>query len=223
MKFTILSIHPKLAAAFAEEGLLAKAKAKGAVQIEAVDIRDFSDAPHHKVDDKTYGGGPGMILKPEPIARALQKIKSEAGVDSKIRTIVLSAKGKKFNQEAAHRLAKYDQLVFICGRYEGIDERIAEFYADEEICIGDYVMMGGEVAAAVVIETVARLLPNVIGNPKSLEAESFSSEIGTEYEQYTRPPVFEGHEVPAVLQNGNHKEIEKWRRKRQGDQGRSKK
>jgi tRNA (guanine37-N1)-methyltransferase len=211
MKFSILTIHPSLATAFSADGLLAKAQQKNLIQIEAVNIRDFSDPPHHRVDDKSYGGGPGMVLKPEPIARALQKIKSEAQVSSKIRTIVLSAKGKQFTQEVAHRLSKYDQLIFICGRYEGIDERIADFYADEEISIGNYVMMGGEVAAAAIIETVARLLPGVIGNPQSLEAESFSTDLDAEYEQYTRPPVFEGHEVPAVLQSGNHREIEKWR------------
>ncbi|MDB5037834.1 MAG: trmD [Bacteriovoracaceae bacterium] len=210
MKFSLLTIHPSILAGICSDGLLSKAQKKNLLKIDIVNIRDFADAPHFKVDDKPYGGGPGMVLKCEPIARAVEAAKAK-NPDSKTRVIVFSAKGKKFNQTSVHRLLKYEHLILICGRYEGIDERIADYYADEEIRIGDYVLMGGEVAAGVVVEAVGRQVPGVLGNPNSLVAESFSQEILKEHAQYTRPPVFDGHEVPEVLLEGNHSLIEKWR------------
>ncbi len=211
MKFTFLSIHPGIFESLFKESLLAKAIHAHKIEVSVVNPRDFSDPPHHRVDDKPYGGGPGMVMKPEPIVRALQKIIPE-NERKKTRVIVLAAKGKSFTQATAEDWKKnYDHLVFICGRYEGIDERVKEFYADEEVRIGDYVLMGGEIAAAVILETVARLVPGVLGNPNSLEVESFGATKNLEYPQYTRPEEFDGHRVPEVLLNGNHAEISKWR------------
>jgi len=211
LKFTVLTIHPELLNSFLGEGLLAKALEKKRVEIRIVNIRDYSDPPHHRVDDKPYGGGPGMVLKVEPIARAIQDCIQKG---ERSRVIVLAAKGKLFTQTHARRLqVKFDHLIFVCGRYEGIDERVAEFYADEELRIGNYVLMGGEVAASVVIEAVARLCRGVLGNSESLADESFSTPNKKEYEHYTRPPQFEGHEVPEVLMGGNHSEIRKWRKR----------
>lgn len=210
MRLSLLTIHPQIFSGFISEGLIAKATQKNLIQFDIQNIRDYSDAPHHRVDDKSYGGGPGMVLMCEPIVRALRACRSTEN-PKKTRTILLAAKGKKFTQKVAHRLSKYDQLVFICGRYEGVDERIAEHYIDEEIRIGDYVMMGGEVASMVMIEAIVRLLPGVLGNPLSTQDESFSSAMVEEYGQYTRPREFEGHLVPEVLVRGNHREIEKWR------------
>lgn len=208
MKFSVISIHPALFDRFQTEGLLGKAFQSRHLELNLVNPRDFADAPHFRVDDKPYGGGPGMVMKPEPIARALRSLSLDP---KKSRVVLLAAKGKKFTQAVARKWSKLDQLVLICGRYEGIDERITENFVDDEIRIGDYVLMGGEVAAQVVMEAVGRLLPSVIGNPDSLQDESFGKQDEKEYAQYTRPPEFEGHRVPDVLLKGNHKEIEKWR------------
>jgi tRNA (guanine37-N1)-methyltransferase len=208
-KFSILTIHPGLFEGFRSESLLGKAASEGKIQLDIVNIRDFADPPHFRVDDKPFGGGPGMILKCEPIVKAL---KSVVVSSERTRIVVLSAKGKAFTQSKARTFSsRYDHLILICGRYEGIDERIAEFYAHEELRVGDYILMGGEVAAMIVVETVARLLTGVVGNPDSLVAESFSSEIKLEHEQYTRPREFEGYPVPEALLSGNHKTIQKWR------------
>ena len=150
-----------------------------------------------------------MVMKCEPIVKALKHCCPAPS--KKTRVVLLSAKGKKFNQSIARRWLKYEQIVLICGRYEGVDERINENYVDEEVRIGDYVLMGGEVAAGVIVETVGRLLPGVLGNPDSIVNESFSEDMEKEYAQYTRPPLFEGHAVPEVLLKGNHSEIKKWR------------
>lgn len=209
MRFSILTIHPQFFTGFLTEGLIGKAIARAKLELSIVDIRDFADAPHFRVDDKPYGGGPGMVLKPEPIVRALQSLKKFPG--EKSRVIVFSAKGQAFTQSKAQDYSKIDHLILICGRYEGIDERVAQFYADEEVRVGDYVLMGGEVAAEIVVEATSRLIPGILGNEESTTDESFSGGCEKEYPQYTRPPVFDGHEVPAVLQRGHHKEIQKWR------------
>jgi tRNA (guanine37-N1)-methyltransferase len=209
VKFSLLTIHPEILLPFSEAGLLGKAQKRNLIDIRIHNIRDFADPPHYRVDEKPYGGGPGMVMKVEPITRAVRAISD--GPNLKKRIIVLSAKGKKFDQKIAHRFLSYDQLILICGRYEGIDERVYEHFADEEVRVGDYVLMGGEVAAAVIVEAVARLVPGVLGNPISVEQESFSSVMAREYAQYTRPPEFEGHLVPEVLLKGHHSEIEKWR------------
>lgn len=211
MKFSILTIHPAVADGVFLDGLMKKALEKNYVSKAIIDIRDFSDLPHRRVDDKPYGGGPGMIFRPEPLAGAIQKTRADLPENSRV--IVLSAKGKKFTQETAKRLSRYNHLILVCGRYEGIDERVIEHYADEEISVGDYVLMGGEVAAGVVIESVSRYVPGVLGNSESLQEESFNAELPTgEYPQYTRPQSFEGHDVPEVLVGGDHAAIQKWRK-----------
>lgn len=209
MRFSVLTIHPQMLAGFFEEGLLHKSQKKGSIEIQTVDIRKFADAPHFRVDDKPYGGGAGMVLQCEPIVRALRSVQKKT---EKTRVVVLSAKGKPFTQKKATAFKKYDHLILICGRYEGIDERVADFYADEELRVGDYVLMGGELAAGIVIESVARLLPGVLGNPSSISDESFSEARRLEYDQYTRPPAFEGKAVPEVLLTGNHQKISAWRK-----------
>lgn len=215
MNFSILTIHPEIFEGFTKAALIGKAIEKRLIDIRLLNVRDFSQPPHHRVDDKSYGGGPGMVMMVEPIVKSLRSIalrEAELGVDKKnIRTILLSAKGRRFTQKNAKRLSRYKSLRLICGRYEGVDERIAEHFIDEEVRIGDYVLMGGEVAAMVMVESIARWIPNVLGNSQSLESESFSEHFKTEYGQYTRPRDFEGLLVPEVLVKGNHGEIEKWR------------
>jgi tRNA (guanine37-N1)-methyltransferase len=211
MRLSILTIHPGYFDGVLREGLIKKAIQKKFLQIQIVDIRQYASNKHKRVDDQPYGGGPGMVLKVEPIVQCLRSISSPK---EKTRVVVLAAKGKKFTQKMSARFSKVDHLILICGRYEGIDERVSRYYADEEIRIGDYVLMGGEAAASVVLEATARHLPGVLGNPDSLIEESFSAGAEREHEQYTRPPSFEGHLVPEVLLNGNHAEIQRWRKQR---------
>lgn len=210
MKFDIITIFPDLFKSFANEALIARAQAKKIISITPHFLREWGEGPHRKVDDRPYGGGAGMVMTPTPIAKALAKIKIKK---SKCKIIVFSAKGKVFTQATARRYAKLDQLIMICGRYEGIDERVARYLADEEVSIGEYVLFGGEVPAMVVMEAVTRLLPGALGKPESLKEESFSK-IGLEYPHYTRPEVFQKHKVPPVLLSGNHAKIEAWRKKK---------
>ncbi len=209
MRLSILTIHPGYFEGVLREGLIKKSIQSKTIDIQIVDIRQFATDKHKRVDDQPYGGGPGMVLKVEPIVRCLNAITVSG---EKTRVVVLAAKGKKFTQKMSARFAKVDHLILICGRYEGIDERVSQFYADEEVRIGDYVLMGGEAAASVVLEATARHLPGVLGNPDSLIDESFSVGAEREHEQYTRPPDFEGHLVPEVLLKGNHAEIKRWRK-----------
>ena len=196
-----------------KESLLQKAQQKGLLKIKIHNLRDFAADKHRKVDDTPYGGGPGMVLKVEPITRAVQFVKSKvpgrAGKSEKVRVILFSLRGKKFDQKEAHRLAKYDQLIFICGRYEGVDERIAKYVADEELSIGDFILSGGELPAAIVIEAVSRLIPGLLGKEASLEEKKGS------YPVYTKPEaVFlngKKRRVPKALLSGNHKKIAAWR------------
>lgn len=212
MKLTILSVHPRMVKAFFSEGLLAKAVARGLLEVQFVDIRKFADAPHFRVDDKPYGGGAGMVLKVDVLDRALRSVVGENRT-SGTHICVLSAKGRRFTQSVARRWGKLKHLVLICGRYEGIDERVRQLWANSEMRIGDYVLMGGEAAAAVVAEAVARLVPGVLGNPASLADESFSKPGRREYPQYTRPAEFRGQTVPKPLLNGNHREISQFRKR----------
>ncbi len=226
MKFEIITIFPEIFKSFSNEALIARAQEKKIITITPHFLREWGEGPHRKVDDRPYGGGAGMVMTPEPIAKALASVKRKSKSDlpdsqaGKRRVIVFSAKGKVFNQAMARKYAKLDQLIMICGRYEGIDERVAQYLADEEVSIGEYVLFGGEVPAMVVMEAVTRLLPGAIGKPESLIEESFSSIVKgqmsnvLEYPHYTRPEVFQKHKVPPVLLSGNHAKIEEWRKKK---------
>jgi len=218
MRFDIITIFPKIFDSYFSESILKRAQAKDLVEINVFNLRDFAYDRHKTVDDRPYGGGFGMVLMAEPIIKAVKAIKKKK--DSKV--ILLSAKGKKFDQKMAKKFSKSDQIIIICGRYEGIDERI-NFIADEEISIGDYILTGGELAAMVMVDSVARLIPGVIAEG-SLEEESFSKDLPAgkagkylEYPHYTRPEevVIGGkkRKVPQVLLSGDHKKIEEWRKK----------
>ena len=223
MKFDIITIFPDLFKGFLSESLLARAQKKGLLSIKTHDLRKWTKDRHKTVDDRPYGGGAGMILKIEPIFKAVATLRraslAQGGRKKTTRVVLLSAKGKTFTQKNARRLVKYDQLIFICGRYEGVDERVAKYVADEEISIGNYILFGGEVPAMVLIEAVSRLIPGVIAKPESVKFESFSDKEAKtkEYPQYTRPEVFElgGKKlsVPKVLLSGDHKKITQWRQK----------
>lgn len=224
MHFDILTIFPGMFDSYTSESLLKRAQAAGHISIAIHNIRDFATDKHHKTDDTPYGGGAGMVMKVEPIWNAVQALEvarrgsgGEVTGGQKSRIILLSAKGTIFRQEDARRLSAYDRLTFICGRYEGVDERVAEYIADEELSIGEYVLMGGELPALVVLDAVARLVPGVLGNETSAKTESHS-EVGIlEYPQYTKPEVFHDWRVPEVLLGGNHADIDAWRRKHAKD------
>ncbi len=259
MRFDILTIFPELFKPFGETGIIGRGQEAGLIEVGAINIRDFTTDKHRTVDDTPYGGGAGMVLKIEPIAKAIDSIndqfpmtndqsnpnvqmtrntpsRSPSKEGEKTRIVVLSARGEQFTQVKAEEYAKLDQLVLICGRYEGIDQRVADHLADEEISIGPYVLNGGEAAAMVVVEAVARLVPGVLGNAESLKEESYSvsspdkgegegrksdltpnpsPNLGEgkriEYPQYTKPEEFKGWKVPEALLSGNHEEIKKWR------------
>lgn len=207
--FHVLTLFPDLIRQATSYSLLKKAQEAGIIEIRTYNIRDHATDRHKTVDDVPYGGGPGMVMKVEPVARCLALARSQAAPGTK--AYLLSAAGVLFNQEMAKAFAKEPSLILVCGRYEGVDERIAEYYVDGEVSIGDYVLSGGEVGALAIIEAVSRLLPGVVGNEESLAEESHVGGL-LEYPHYTRPRVFEGHEVPQVLLSGNHKEIERFRR-----------
>jgi len=209
MKFDILTLFPKIFSSPFQESILGKAIEKGLVQIRTVNIRDFTLDKHQVVDDTPYGGGQGMVMKGEPIARAIEWVKSQ---NPSVWTIFLTPQGKPFNQKMAQELSSRSHLVLLCGRYEGIDERVRKLFADEEISIGDYVLTGGELAAMVLVDAVSRLLPGVLGSDRSAEEDSFFQSL-LEYPQYTRPPNFRGMGVPEVLLSGNHAAISRWRRR----------
>jgi tRNA (guanine37-N1)-methyltransferase len=197
--------------------VIARAREYGKLELRIHNLRDWTDDRHKTVDDRPFGGGEGMLLKPEPVFAAVEAIFPErAGRarSARRRVVLLSAQGRKFDQEGARRLGDAEELLLICGRYEGVDERVAEHLADEELAIGDYVLSGGELAAAVVIEVVARLLPGVLGNADSAVFESFAgAERVLDCPQYTRPAEFRGWRVPQVLLSGNHEQIRQWRRR----------
>jgi tRNA (guanine37-N1)-methyltransferase len=210
MRFDIISIFPQVFDSYFSESIMKRAQGCGAVEIYAHNLRDYTTDKHKTVDDTPYGGGAGMVMKVEPIFKAVNDVKSQSSAE-KIRTILFSAKGKRYTQRDAERLAKYDQLIFVCGRYEGVDERVAEHVVDEEISIGDFVLTGGEIPAMIVVDSITRLLPGVLGNEISAQTESHSEEGYLEHPQYTKPEKFGEWEVPNVLLSGNHAEIEKWR------------
>ena len=207
MKFTVLTLFPEIPRAFFESSIMAKAVEKGIIAYDLVNIRDFAHDRHHTCDDAPYGGGAGQLLLPEPLGQALDSVQAY-----KKHVIYVTPSGKPFTQKKAVQLSQKDEIVLVCGRYEGIDQRIIDMYVDEEISIGDYVMSSGEVAATVIVDAVYRLVDGVITS-ESLNEESFSDNL-LEYPQYTRPEVYKGLEVPSVLTGGNHEEIRKWRLKK---------
>ena len=220
MRFSVLTLFPGVFEPYVHTSILGRAQAADLLTVESVQIRDFATDTHKTVDDTPYGGGAGMVMQVGPIDRALASIPPADG--AKRKTVVLSARGATFTQQKATTYAALDELVLIAGRYEGIDQRVADYLADEEISIGSYVLAGGELPALVVIEAVARLLPGVLGNPASLAEESHSVQgaeeeiVQTEYPQYTKPDEYKGWKVPEVLLSGNHAEIAKWRAEQRG-------
>jgi tRNA (guanine37-N1)-methyltransferase len=211
MKFHIITIFPEFFAGPFDYGVVAKARQAGRLEIRIHDLRNWTYDRHRTVDDRPFGGGEGMLLKPQPLFEAVESVLPER--TERTRVVMLSAQGKLFRQSVATEYAGLDELVLICGRYEGVDERVAEHLADDEISIGDYVMSGGELGAAVIVDSVARLLPGVLGNKESSRNESFCVENDglLDCPQYTRPAEFRGLKVPEVLLGGNHAEIRRWR------------
>ncbi len=205
MKFTVLTLFPDLISQYVGEGVIGRAVKRDLAKVDAVDIRDFTTDRYRTVDDEPFGGGAGMVLKPEPIAKAIESVGS---VDL---TVELTPSGRPFRQKDAERWSKLNSVVLLCGRYEGIDDRVRERYVDESISIGDYVLSGGELGALVVLDATLRLVPGVLGNADSIRHESFSEGL-LEHPHYTRPSVWEGCEVPEVLLSGHHARIEVWRR-----------
>jgi tRNA (guanine37-N1)-methyltransferase len=205
MKIDVLTLFPAMFAGPLDESIVQRARANGMLDLTVTNLRDYTHDRHKTVDDRPFGGGPGMLLKPEPIFEAVESLARE-----KTRVILLSPAGRKFNQAIARELAQAEQLLLICGSYEGFDERIRERLAHDELSIGDYVLTNGALPAMVIIDAVTRLLPGVLGDDESSLDESFSREL-LEYPHYTRPAEFRGMKVPDVLLSGNHAEIAKWR------------
>lgn len=215
MKFNIITIFPTIFSSYLKEGIIKRAIDKKAIKIKSHNLRDFTTDKHKTVDDTVYGGGAGMLLKIEPLYKAIKKIAGRKKTAGK-KIILLSAQGKTWNQSLAKKYSKLKEITFICGRYEGVDERIKGFI-DEEVSIGDYVLTGGELGALVIIDSISRLLPKVLGNSDSLKDESHNQDGLLEYPQYTKPAVFKAGNkklaVPEVLMSGNHKLIEDWKNK----------
>jgi tRNA (guanine37-N1)-methyltransferase len=238
MRFDLITIFPEFFAGPLEHGIVRRAREAGLIEIQVQDLRVFTKDRHRSVDDRPFGGGEGMVLKPEPLFEAVEFLLGDSvgdaaekrELDSKTSIVLLSAAGKRFTQETARRYANLDRILFLCGRYEGVDERVAEHLATEEVSIGDFVLSGGELPAALIVDAVTRLLPGALGNQASSENESFSlleraerSETGAlhkalsanrgllDYPHYTRPADFRGWKVPEVLIGGNHAEVAKWR------------
>ncbi len=222
LRFDIITIFPKIFESFLKESLIARAQKKKLIKINIHDLRKWATDRHKTVDDRPYGGGLGMVLKIEPIYKAVSTLKRKAKSKSasrRTKIILFTPRGKKFNQKTAYQLSKLNQIIMICGRYEGADERVARYLADMELSIGDYDLMGGDLPAQVVMETVARLIPGVLGKPELLK-ERITKEKGfIEYPQYTRPEVFSPQKgvywrAPKVLISGHHQKIAEWRKKR---------
>ena len=211
MRYQVVTLFPELIDAAINVGLLGKAVAAGVVHVTCISPRRFTTDKHQSVDDTPYGGGSGMVLSVDPIAQALEALDVQAASESRSHRVLLTPAAARFDQAAARRLSALPSLTLVCGRYEGFDERVRGL-VDEEISLGDFVLNGGEIAALAIIEATARLLPNVIGNSRSLDEESYAEGL-LEYPQYTRPRSFRGQEVPAVLLSGDHGRIARWRRR----------
>ncbi|MGB9497462.1 MAG: tRNA (guanosine(37)-N1)-methyltransferase TrmD [Dissulfuribacterales bacterium] len=208
MLFDIVTIFPNFFDSPLKDGVVRRAIEADILKVRTINLRDFTTDRHRTVDDRPFGGGEGMVMKPEPIYRALKVLKEEP---PEARVILLSPRGKLLDQALAGELARFERLILICGRYEGVDERIREHCVDLELSVGDYVLSGGEIAALVLIEAVGRLIPGVLGCESSAEKDSFSDGL-LEFPQYTRPRIFKGWEVPEVLMSGDHAKIARWRR-----------
>ncbi|MGE4488980.1 MAG: tRNA (guanosine(37)-N1)-methyltransferase TrmD [Kiritimatiellales bacterium] len=205
MKIDVISLFPEMLDGFTGRSMMKRAAKAGHVTFRSINLRDFADDKHRTTDERPFGGGPGMVLKPEPVFRAVESVRTE-----KSHVILMCPQGKPFTQARAQALVEYEHLIFVCGHYEGVDERIREALVDEEISIGDYVLTNGVLPAAVVIDAVVRLIPGVLGGEGAAEQESFSEPL-LEYPQYTRPPEFRGMKVPEELLSGNHAQIAAWR------------
>jgi tRNA (guanine37-N1)-methyltransferase len=244
MRFDLITIFPEFFVGPLDHGIVRRAKEAGIVQIHVQDLREFTKDRHRTVDDRPFGGGEGMVLKPEPLFEAVEKLLGQGVGDAVERTatapgtaiLLMSAAGRLFTQETARRYAGLERVLLICGRYEGVDERVAQHLATEEVCVGDYVLSGGELPACIVVDAVTRLLPGAVGNEASTQNESFSKESGEwrvasdeksglvdwrprkgsvlDYPHYTRPAEYRGWKVPEVLIGGNHAEVAKWRREK---------
>lgn len=206
-RIDVVTIFPQLFDTPLKTSLLGRAIEEGVLEVSVHDLRDHGFGKHRNVDDEPYGGGPGMVMRPEPIFEAVDELRDDTS-----HVVLMSPRGTKLDHGVVERLASLDHLVLICGRFEGVDERVAQHCADEEISIGDYVLAGGELAALVVIEAVSRMVPGVLGNPASLESESHRASGDLEYPQYTRPAEYRGHSVPEVLLSGDHGRVAEWRR-----------
>ncbi|MDT7602657.1 MAG: tRNA (guanine37-N1)-methyltransferase [Acidobacteriota bacterium] len=216
LRFDIITIFPDYFGAVFDYGIVRRARAAGLVRVEAHDLRRWTSDRHKIVDDRPFGGGDGMVLKPEPLFAAVESLtgagEANALAGTRQRVVLLSPQGKVFDQRTAEELATCEQVVLICGRYEGVDERVAETLVTDEISVGDYVLSGGEPAAAIVVDAVVRLIPGALGSETSAVNESFSEGL-LDFPHYTRPPEFRGRAVPEVLLGGNHAEIARWRRR----------
>lgn len=210
MHISVITLFPEMFAAIADYGISGRALRQGLLTLNLIDLRLFTEDRHRTVDDRPYGGGPGMVLKPEPLQRALKQARTDSGAEAKV--ICLSPQGKPLNQQAMGDFSDGGPLILLAGRYEGIDERIIEQEVDEQWSLGDYVLSGGELAAMVMIDAITRLLPGALGDAESAEQDSFMQGL-LDYPHYTRPEQFEGRAVPPVLMSGNHADIQRWRQK----------
>ncbi|MGE3577947.1 MAG: tRNA (guanosine(37)-N1)-methyltransferase TrmD [Vicinamibacterales bacterium] len=210
MKFDIVTIFPAMVGAGLSEGVVARGIEQGLVDVRVWDLRDQATDRHRSVDDTPYGGGPGMVMTPQPWVRALEAVRADRGEPGAV--VLLSPQGRRFSQQEAIRLRAVNHVVLLCGRYEGIDERVRELVATEELSIGDFVVSGGELPALLVVDAVSRLVPGVVGDAESVEADSFSRGL-LDYPHYTRPAEFEGRKVPEVLLSGHHRDIRQWRKR----------
>ena len=206
MRIDVITIFPGMLDGFLHESMLKRAVALGKVQINTVDLREFTSDRHRTTDDRPYGGGPGMVMKPEPLFAAVESVRTDG-----CRVVLMTPQGRQFRQRVAVELSTAEHLVFVCGHYEGVDERVRQMLVTDEISIGDYILTNGVLPAAVVVDAVVRLLPGVLGGEGATEDESFSDGL-LEYPQYTRPPEFRGMKVPDVLLSGNHQAVDMWRR-----------
>ena len=210
MKFDIVTIFPQMVKTPLAEGIVGRAIERGVLDVAVFDLRDFATDRHKVVDDVPFGGGPGMVLKPEPLFRAVEKIRSDRGAPGAV--VLTTPDGQRLTHSVAARLRDLGHVTILCGRYEGVDERVRQHLATEEISVGDYVLSGGELAALVIVDAVARLVPGVVGDEQSVSRDSFATGL-LDFPQYTRPAEFDGMAVPPVLISGHHGEIERWRRR----------